>query len=134
MFPYSSTEISDELVVRLIEARDTTTLAFYDVSDCQLYGCKKKRVLTGALADRADEAGCIPTVYQAIHWFCLVCIPVWPIGTFLVMQEKMCDDPDRDADQFRCIRVETDLAQTFTHYCFLAALATTVFLVWRFLT
>lgn len=124
--------MSDEIVDRLLEGDDVTRLAFYDVSDCQLYGRKYKRLLKGAMADKAQEAGCYPKVYQAIHWFCLAYMPVWPLGTYVVMQEKICDDPDGDADQYRCVRVATDVKQIAWHYCAVAlVLAAISLLIWR---
>lgn len=110
------TEITDGMVEQLIENRDTIKLAFYDVSDCQLYGHKNGRFLTGELAEKAAAAGVEPSVFQAVHWWCLVYIPIVPLGTFVVMQDEECDDPDGDADQYRCIPVAIDPGQIVTHY------------------
>jgi len=117
-----TTTIGDDLVQRLINRDGTESLAFYDLSDCQLYGRRFKRRLTGTLASAAQSAGCIPIVYQAIHWFCLVYMPVWPLGTYVVMPELECDDPDGDAEQYRGIRIPSDGGQIAFQYAVLIAL------------
>ena len=106
-----SPPIGDDVVARLIDGTDTETLAFYDVSDCQIYGRKHSRKITGALADAADSAGCEPLVYQAVLWWCLVYMPVVPLGTYFVMPCIECDDPDGDAEQYRGVRAQQDSLQ-----------------------
>ena len=118
-----STRIEDDLVQRLINRDGTESLVFYDVSDCQLYGRRHNRRLAGALASGAESAGCIPIVYQAVHWFCLVYMPVWPLGTYVVIPERECDDPDGDADQYRDIRIATDRGQIAFQYSVLVTVA-----------
>lgn len=107
--------INDGIVRRLIDGADTETLIFYDVSDCQIYGHKHKRKLTGTLATDAESAGCIPIVYQSVLWFCLVFVPVWPLGTYFIIPRAECDDPDGDADQYRGIRAQWDSSQVIAH-------------------
>ncbi len=111
-----STPITDAIVRRLIDGTDTETLTFYDVSDCQIYGRKHLRQLSGTLAADAASVGCVPTVYQSVLWFCLVFVPVWPIGTYYIMPCVKCDDPDGDADQYRAVRANWDTAQVLVHY------------------
>ena len=124
--------ITDGIVRRLIDGADTETLAFYDVSDCQIYGSKHKRKLSGALATDAESAGCVPIVYQSVLWFCLVFIPVWPLGTYFIIPRAECDEPDGDADQYRGIRAQWDSSQVIVHYWALAAhvLAIVALVVW----
>ena len=100
--------ISDADVTRLISGKEIETVAFYDVSDQQIYGRKHLRRLTGDYAERASLAGCEPVVYQTVLWWCLVYIPVRPLAIYLVMPCLECDDPDGDADQYRVLRVEWD--------------------------
>ena len=109
-------EITDELIDRLIAGEQIESICVYDVSDYLLYGCKKRRKLTGDTAVAANEAGCEPVVFQTIYWFCLVGIPLWPMGTYVVLPQKACDDPDGDAEQYRAILVQTDKQQIAWHY------------------
>ena len=113
--------ITDAVVRRLIDGTNTETLVFYDVSDCQIYGRKHRRKLSGALAAEAESVGCVPTVYQSVLWFCLVFVPVWPLGTYFIMPCSVCDDPDGDADQYRGVRAKWDTSQVTLHYWALAA-------------
>jgi hypothetical protein len=108
--------ISDEVIGRLISGEDVDDLAFYDVSDCQLYGRKHARRLRGKDAERAVAAGCEPIAYQSVLWWCLVFIPVRPIGVYVIMPRTECDDPDGDAEQYRGIRIPRDTAQITVHY------------------
>jgi len=111
-----SSPVLDENVRRLISGKDVETLAFYDVSDEQLYGRKHRRRLSDDLAEDARLAGCEPVVYQSVLWWCLVYIPVRPLAVYLVMPCLECDDPDGDADQYRGIRVKWDSRQIACHY------------------
>jgi hypothetical protein len=123
--------ITDAVVRRLIDGTDTETLAFYDVSDCQIYGAKHRRNLTGSLVNDAEAAGCEPTAYQTILWFCLVYMPVWPLGTCFVMPCIECDDPDGDAEQYRGVRAKWDNGQIARRYIVMATLlAAAGFAVW----
>jgi len=115
------TPISDGIVRQLIDGVDTETLVFDDVSDCQIYGSQHKRRLSGGLAAAAESAGCVPTVYQSVLWFCLVFVPVWPLGTYFIIPCAECDDPDRDADQYRGVRANWDTSQVVVHYSVLVA-------------
>jgi hypothetical protein len=125
---------SDEIVARLIDGTNTETLAFYDVSDCQIYGRKHRRQLSGSLASAAESAGCFPTVYQTVHWWCLVFMPVWPLAVYFVIPCKECDDPDGDADQYRAIPADWDSRQVAAQYCILLLLLLAVaFGVWWWL-
>jgi hypothetical protein len=102
-------------IQRLISARDIETLVVYDASDCQLYGRKHRQLLKGDLAQLAEDAGCCPEVYQSVYWWTLVYLPVKPLGVYMVMPCKTCDDPDGDADQYRGIRVPNDWMQISFH-------------------
>lgn len=117
--------IPDALIQRLVVGDRTVKLAIYDVSDCRLYGRKHRHTLHGRSKRDAESTGCVPIVYQAVLWFCLVYIPVWPMGTYVVIPEYDCDGPDGDADQYRGIRVTTDIQQVLVHYaaCVLVAAA-----------
>lgn len=108
--------ISDETIDQLLSGKDVDDLVFYDVSDCHLYGRKNTRRLQGKEAERAVAAGCEPIVYQSVLWWCLVFIPVRPIGVYVVMPRTECDDPDNNADQYRAIRVRRDRGQIALHY------------------
>ena len=119
--PLVAPPITDAIVRRLIDDTDTEPLVFYDVSDCQIYGHKHRRKLSGALASEAQSAGCVPVVYQGVLWFCFVFVPVWPLGTYFIMPCAECDAPLDDAERFRGIRAKWDLAQVVTHYWVLAA-------------
>lgn len=126
------TPISDAIVRRLIDGIGIEVLAFYDVSDCQIYGRKYRRLLSGVLASDAESAGCAPTVYQAIHWICLAFIPVWPLGTFVVMPFAEYDDLEDEAVRYRAIRTAWDSGQVAIHYAaMLVPMLTAGVLVWQ---
>ena len=108
--------ITDAIVRRLIDGDDTETLAFYDVSDCQIYGRKHRRRLGGPLADDAKSVGCSPTVYQTILWFCIAYIPVWPMGTYFVMPFSEYDESDDEAVRYRGVLTTSDPGQIALHY------------------
>ena len=130
-----SSPVSDADVKRLISGKDIETLAFYDVSDQQIYGRKHLRRLTGDFAEAAKLAGCEPVVYQSVLWWCLVYIPVRPLAVYLVIPRLECDDPDGDADQYRGFRVDWDSRQIACHYLVtLGLLATCAFGVWWWLS
>ena len=112
--------INDTVVRRLIDGSDTETLAFYDVSDCQIYGRKHRRTLSDKLADDAKSEGCSTTVYQTILWFCFVYIPVWPIGTYIVMPFADYDESQDEAVRYRGIRTTFDTGQVALQYSVLA--------------
>ena len=123
--------ITDAIVRRLIDGTDTEKLVFYDVSDCQFYGRKHRRKLTGTLAAEAESAGCVPTVYQSVLWFCLVFVPVWPLGTYFIIPCDECDDPDGDADQYRGIRAKRDMSQVVIHsWPLVAHILVVYFAIW----
>lgn len=109
-------EISPGIVERLVTGNGTEDLVFYDVSDHQLYGRKHRIRLTGDMAKLAADAGCDPIVYQSVLWWCLVFIPVVPLGVFAVIPKLECDDPDGDADQYRGIRMDWDWNQIGVQY------------------
>ena len=109
-------EISPALVERLIKGNGTEVLVFYDVSDYQLYGRKKRTRLTGDMAKLATDAGCDTIVFQSVLWWCFVFIPVVPLGVFAVIPKLECDDPDGDADQYRGIRLDWDWKQIGLQY------------------
>ena len=76
--------INDAIVRQLLHGPDTEALAFYDVSDCHLHGRKHRRKLSGELASNSRSAEADePNVYQAVLWFCVVYVPVWPLGNLL---------------------------------------------------
>lgn len=112
----TASAITDALVQQLIAGSNIEDLVFYDVSDCQLYGRKHLRRLTGELARNADAAGCEVVVYQCVLWWCLVFIPVRPLGVYVVLPRRECDDPDGDADQYRGLRVQWDWSQIAFQY------------------
>lgn len=102
---------ADRLVRQLIAGVDTEDIVVYDVSDCQLFGRKHYRRLTGELAHAAEAAGCRPEVYESVYWWTLVYFPVKALGTYLVMPRQECDDPDGDADQYRAVKLPMDWGQ-----------------------
>jgi hypothetical protein len=106
----------DSLIRQLISSVDTEDIVVYDVSDCQLFGRKHYRRLTGELAQAAEVAGCRPEVYQSVYWWTLVYFPVKPVGTYLVMPRQECDDPDGDADQYRAVKLPMDWDQVRREY------------------
>ncbi len=112
----NSGDIGLEIIERLIEGDGTRDLAFYDVSDHQLYGRKHHRRLTGDTAKRAADAGCDAIVYQSVLWWCFVFIPIVPLGVFAVIPKLECDDPDGDADQYRGIPIDWDWRQIGLQY------------------
>jgi len=108
---------ADSLVRQLIAGVDTEDIVVYDASDCQLYGKKHYRRLTGELEHAAEAAGCRPEVYQSIYWWTLVYFPVKPLGTYLVLFRRECDDPDGDADQYRAVKLPMDRGQVRGGVC-----------------
>lgn len=108
--------ISPAIVERLIAGIETEDLVFNDVSDHQLYGRKNRIRLTGEAAKLAEDAGCDSIVYQSVLWWCLVFIPLVPLGVFAVIPKLKCDDPDGDVDQYRGIRMAWDWNQIGIQY------------------
>lgn len=106
----------DQALFRLLTGQQVEEIAVYDVSDCQLYGQKCHRRLVGWQAQAAAAVGCLAVVYQSIYWFTLVYIPIWPLGTYLVLPRQSCNDPDGDALQYRAIRLPMDWVQVTLHY------------------
>lgn len=120
--PPSTVPQFDDIVDRLITASNVEDLVFYDVSDCNLYGRKNSQRLSGNVADRATAAGCDTLVYQSVLWWCIVFVPVFPLGVYTVIQKLECDDPDGDADQYRAIRVAWDRQQVGTQFLIVASI------------
>ena len=112
----TASPVTDALIQQLIAGSGIEDLVFYDVSDCQLYGRKHLRPLTGEFARSAVDAGCEPVVFQSVLWLTLVFIPVWPLGVYVVLPRRECDDPDGDAEQYRGLRVPWDENQIAYHY------------------
>src|SRR5437870_5261889 len=81
---------ADAVVRRLIAGQDTEDIVVYDVSDCQLYGRRRYRRLTGESAQSAAAAGCRAEVYQSVYWLTLVYFPVKPLGVYLVLPRVTC--------------------------------------------
>ena len=123
----------DAAIRQLIAGRAVEDIVVYDVSDCQLYGRRRRQWLAGELAQAAEAAGCRPVVYQSVYWFTLAYIPVRPLGTFLVMPRQTCDDPDGDAEQYRAVRLPMDWGQVAFHYAVVLMLLACVLAVvaWR---
>ena len=127
--------ISSNIIERLIEGKETEDLAFYDVSDRQLYGRKNRQRLTGDVARRATESGCDTVVFQSVLWWCFVYVPVVPLGVYAVMPKLECDAPDGDAIQYRGIRISWDWRQIGVHYAILAVcMALIGAIAWRWLS
>jgi hypothetical protein len=106
----------DGMIRRLIAGQDIDDLIVYDVSDCQLYGQKRFRRLTGEFAAAAEANACMPEVYQSVYWFTLAYMPLKPLGVFLALPRQSCDDPDGDALQYRVLRLPTDRLQIALPY------------------
>jgi hypothetical protein len=109
--------IDASVIERLVTGSGTEDLVVYDVSDHQLYGQKHRQLLSGDAARRAAEAGFDGKVYQSVLWWCLVVIPVFPLGVYAVIPKTICDDPDGDADQYRVVRLQWDYRQVVFQYC-----------------
>ena len=107
--------ISDRVVRRLVDGRDIEELAFYDASDCHIYGRRHRRRLSGKFAADAKSAGCDPVVYQTVLWFCLVYFPIWPIATYFVMPFAEYDETDDDAIRYRAVLAPFDAGQVASH-------------------
>lgn len=106
----------DTTIQQLIAGREVVDIVVYDVSDCQLYGRRRCQRLSDELAQAAEAVGCLPLVYQSVYWFTLAYIPVRPLGTYLVLPRKTCDDPDGDAEKYRAVRLPMDWGQVAFHY------------------
>lgn len=104
------------IVERLITGDGTEVLVFYDLSDHQLFGRKHRTRLTEQQEKLAVSSGCHPIAYQAVLWWCLVFIPIVPLGVFAVIQQRKCDDPNSDTDQYRGIRLKWDWNQIAVQY------------------
>lgn len=117
--PLSAAGPDEAIIRRLIAGVDTEEIVVYDVSDWQLYGRRQSRALTGELAQAAKAAGFRCAVYQSVYWSTLAFFPIKPLGTYLVLPPEECDDPNdphRDADQYRAVRVPMDWRQVAFHY------------------
>ncbi|MBX3449944.1 MAG: hypothetical protein KF777_10315 [Planctomycetaceae bacterium] len=118
----------EALIRQLIAGSDVEEIVVYDVSDCQLYGRRYRQKLRGDLARAAEDAECEPVVYQSVYWFTLAYFPFKPLGTYLVLPRKACDDPGGDADQYRAVRLATDWCQVAVHYLIAVLLLVTAVL------
>ena len=110
--------ISPELLRQLLAGEGTRDLVMGDHSDIQLYGAKHRTRLTGSMAAQAEQAGLEPQVYQAVVWWCLVFVPIWPQTTCLVLEQKepenIADVPE--VDRFRILPIARDHGQIRRHY------------------
>ena len=108
--PHIDDEVLSTLLTNETASRDDV---FGAVADVNLYGFKHRRTLSGAAAQRMIDAGLEPTVRQAVEWWCLVFVPVFPIGTRIVALYR--DDlPDGD-DHGRSIPTAMDWHQASMH-------------------
>lgn len=106
--------MSDDAVVDLL-LDDTFSrhVISSDVDDVNLYGSKYRRRIAGAAGERLMQNGLEPVVYQAINWWCLVFVPLVPLGTYAVAdyKELLADG----TDQSRTFRVQMDWSQAIIH-------------------
>lgn len=106
----------EELAALLTDEAASRHDVFGDVADVNFYGFKHRRTLSGAAAQRMIDAGLEPTVRQAVEWWCLVFVPVFPIGTRIVASYR--DHlPDGD-DHGRSIPTAMDWRQACVHAMF----------------
>ena len=68
-------------------------------------GKKLYRRLTGELEHAPEAAGCVPEVYQCVYWWTLLCFPVKPLGTYLVLPRRDCDDRNGDAEHCQAVKI-----------------------------
>lgn len=59
-------------------------------------GTTAKRCLRGANSERLAENGLVPNVYLAIRWWCLLFIPIFPLGAYAVSDYKSLKRPFSD--------------------------------------
>ena len=102
-----------DLVDRLLDDAVSHHVISSDVDDVNLYGSKHKRRIAGAAAERLMQSGLEPEVYQAVSWWCLVFVPLVPLGTYAVADfTELLPDGD---DHSRCVRVQMDWSQAILH-------------------
>ena len=61
-----------------------------------LIGTTTKRCLRGANSECLAEHGLVPNVYLAIRWWCLLFIPLVPLGAYAVSDYKSIAHPFSD--------------------------------------
>ncbi len=103
----------DDLVDRLLDNAYSHHVISSDVDDVNLYGSKHKRRVTGGAVNRLIQSGLEPEVYQAVNWWCLVFVPLLPLGTYAVA-DFTDTVPDGD-DHSRSFRVRMDWSQAILH-------------------
>ena len=59
-------------------------------------GTTQRRKLQGNHSERLSDTGLVPDVYLAIRWWCLVFIPIIPLGAFAVADYNSIDRPFSD--------------------------------------
>lgn len=101
---------------RLVRGHGVRVFHIYDVSDCQLYGCKHKRALPFSLARLVVTDGYAPVLYQSVYWFCLVYVPILPFGTYLILTQRDELQAKSDAEVYRGVRIPTDWNQVASHW------------------
>src|SRR5688572_16868576 len=75
----------DRLLERLVRGENVDELSISDVSDFHLMGRKHWRRLPERLQAEARQAGLESYAYQSVWWFCVLCWPVFPCGTYLII-------------------------------------------------
>ncbi|QEG40193.1 hypothetical protein UC8_21990 [Roseimaritima ulvae] len=113
-----------DLVDRLLDDAISHHVISSDVDDVNLYGSKHRRRVAGPTADRLTQSGLEPEIYQAVSWWCLVFIPLVPLGTYAVADFRELL-PDGD-DHSRCFRVQMDWSQATLHAMIGMAVVVTV--------
>jgi len=109
--PRFASTSDDELARRILEERESPR-SRWDFS--AIIGSRFRRKLQGVEADRLVDSGLVPEVYQGIRWWCLLFIPLVPIGTCAVADYKQIDRPFSD-DHSRSFPVAMDWFQTGVH-------------------
>ena len=116
-------QITDATVRQLINGDNVEILAFYDVSDRQVYGRKHRRNLEGLLAAGAQSVGYAPRVYQTVLWFCIAYLPIWPMATYFVMPFSEYDDSHDEAVRYRAVLAPSDPSQIASQSVVLCSIA-----------
>lgn len=102
----------DDLAALLTDQAASRHEVFGDMADVNLYGYKHRRALAGAAAQKMIDAGLDPTVHQAVEWWCLAFVPVYPRETRIVAPYREMLDGD---DYGRSIPTAMDWRQACIH-------------------
>ncbi len=122
--PYAAPEkvfrrprIANEVIASLIAGGEIEIVECLDLAGPHLVGGKFRQRLNAEQAKRASEFGGDSLVFQSVLWWCLLFIPIRPLGVYVVLPYLDFDEKDFPK-RYRAVRVDWDMWQIAVHYSF----------------